>query len=377
MLDRPDLLAVARLATAPGAVVATGGPLAEGRAPGRGVRLPRVRLRAADDRRRPAPRAARRPARGPPSVRSRPSAAPTAGPARLVDDRLDLALGGVLEPRTAGSSGSAVQPARLQVDDGRARVPGTTRSGKWRHRVREAGPASEGHRPDDQHLRAGRPQLDDRAQRAVGPGAVGTHPRPAGRLGLRPAPAQRARTVPASSPLVRRAPATVVAPPRRPTATSRRAPSSPCNRPPGNAARRRGAPRRRRPGRTLDGTRSARDGAAHAPAARPGPGAPTAAPSAAGRRATGRRPRRRRSAPPTPAAGAEAARTRRHRQLPPAPATARGGQQRRPVPSRQPRTGGPPGPDDSRSTSARRRNTPRRPIVVQRCKQVSTTRGNG
>ncbi len=34
VLDRPDLLAVARLATAPGAVVVTGGPLAEGRAPG-------------------------------------------------------------------------------------------------------------------------------------------------------------------------------------------------------------------------------------------------------------------------------------------------------------------------------------------------------
>ncbi len=34
VLDRPDLLAVARLATAPGAVVTTGGPLAEGRAPG-------------------------------------------------------------------------------------------------------------------------------------------------------------------------------------------------------------------------------------------------------------------------------------------------------------------------------------------------------
>jgi len=34
VLDRPDLLAVARLATAPGAVVAVNGPLAEGRAPG-------------------------------------------------------------------------------------------------------------------------------------------------------------------------------------------------------------------------------------------------------------------------------------------------------------------------------------------------------
>jgi uncharacterized protein YyaL (SSP411 family) len=34
VLDRPDLLAVARRATSPGAVVVTGGPLAEGRAPG-------------------------------------------------------------------------------------------------------------------------------------------------------------------------------------------------------------------------------------------------------------------------------------------------------------------------------------------------------
>ena len=34
VLDRPDLLAVARLATAPGAVVAVNGPLAEGRAAG-------------------------------------------------------------------------------------------------------------------------------------------------------------------------------------------------------------------------------------------------------------------------------------------------------------------------------------------------------
>lgn len=34
VLDRPDLLRVARLATSPGAVVVTGGPLAEGRAPG-------------------------------------------------------------------------------------------------------------------------------------------------------------------------------------------------------------------------------------------------------------------------------------------------------------------------------------------------------
>ncbi|MCW2585496.1 MAG: hypothetical protein JWN55_1012 [Frankiales bacterium] len=34
VLDRPDLLAVARLATSPGAVVAVNGPLAEGRAPG-------------------------------------------------------------------------------------------------------------------------------------------------------------------------------------------------------------------------------------------------------------------------------------------------------------------------------------------------------
>ena len=34
MLDRPDLLAVARLATSPGAEVAVNGPLAEGRAPG-------------------------------------------------------------------------------------------------------------------------------------------------------------------------------------------------------------------------------------------------------------------------------------------------------------------------------------------------------
>jgi uncharacterized protein YyaL (SSP411 family) len=31
VLDRPDLLALARLATSPGAVIATGGPLAEGR----------------------------------------------------------------------------------------------------------------------------------------------------------------------------------------------------------------------------------------------------------------------------------------------------------------------------------------------------------
>ena len=34
VLDRPDLLAVARLATSPGAVVAVNGPLAEGRAAG-------------------------------------------------------------------------------------------------------------------------------------------------------------------------------------------------------------------------------------------------------------------------------------------------------------------------------------------------------
>jgi uncharacterized protein YyaL (SSP411 family) len=34
VLDRPDLLAVARLATSPGAVVAVNGPLAEGREPG-------------------------------------------------------------------------------------------------------------------------------------------------------------------------------------------------------------------------------------------------------------------------------------------------------------------------------------------------------
>ena len=34
MLDRPDLLAVARLATSPGAVIAVNGPLAEGRPAG-------------------------------------------------------------------------------------------------------------------------------------------------------------------------------------------------------------------------------------------------------------------------------------------------------------------------------------------------------
>ncbi len=34
VLDRPDLLAVARQATSPGAVVVTGGPLAQGREPG-------------------------------------------------------------------------------------------------------------------------------------------------------------------------------------------------------------------------------------------------------------------------------------------------------------------------------------------------------
>ena len=34
MLDRPDLLALARRATSPGAVVVTGGALAAGRAPG-------------------------------------------------------------------------------------------------------------------------------------------------------------------------------------------------------------------------------------------------------------------------------------------------------------------------------------------------------
>ena len=34
VLDRPDLLAVARLGTSPGAVVVTGGPLAEGRPSG-------------------------------------------------------------------------------------------------------------------------------------------------------------------------------------------------------------------------------------------------------------------------------------------------------------------------------------------------------
>jgi len=34
VLDRPDLLAVARLATSPGAVVVTGGPLAADRPPG-------------------------------------------------------------------------------------------------------------------------------------------------------------------------------------------------------------------------------------------------------------------------------------------------------------------------------------------------------
>jgi hypothetical protein len=34
VLDRPDLLRVAHLATSPGAVVAVNGPLAEGREPG-------------------------------------------------------------------------------------------------------------------------------------------------------------------------------------------------------------------------------------------------------------------------------------------------------------------------------------------------------
>ncbi len=60
VLDRPDLLRVARLGTSPGAVVVTGGPLGRGPTGGGRVRLPAVRLRGADHRRRPPGRAARR-----------------------------------------------------------------------------------------------------------------------------------------------------------------------------------------------------------------------------------------------------------------------------------------------------------------------------